>query len=55
LTEFKNTVVPVLGEADIQYNMIVTERPGHAQEILQSIQLEVRRKHSQPLMDAMIR
>lgn len=40
LTEFKNTVVPVLGEADIQYNMIVTERPGHAQEILQSIQLE---------------
>ena len=35
-------MAPVLSEAELQYNMIVTERPGHAQELIQSIVLEVR-------------
>ena len=43
LNAFTEQVAPVLTEADMQYNMIVTERPGHAQELIQSIALEVGR------------
>ena len=41
LSSFTELVAPVLAEAEMQFNMIVTERPGHAQELIQSIVLEV--------------
>jgi len=40
LSSFTEQVAPILSESELQYNMIVTERPGHAQELIQSVDLE---------------